>query len=196
MTSGREVSMNAHHGSVLGMICGVLLLGGCAASARQRPIGVAPVTQGPGTTAAVRTALDGRWVLIGLTVTSADGRSAAVDATGTLVADAFGNLNIEFRISEAGRKALEAVGVSSPGSVISTTGQAVIDAQQQRITYVGDDFDKRRSGFDTDPAARRANPFALERARYYVFGSDGVLTLSTRHDTGAAAATSRWKRGS
>ena len=45
-------------------------------------------------------------------------------------------------------------------------------------------------------SARRANPFALERVRYYVIGDDGTLLLSTRYDNGKDAVVSRWKRGS
>ena len=50
--------------------------------------------------------------------------------------------------------------------------------------------------FDPELAANRANPFALERPRYYALGADGILTLTTRHDNGRDAATSRWKRAS
>ena len=38
--------------------------------------------------------------------------------------------------------------------------------------------------FDPDACAQRANPFALERVRYYTFGADGTLTLATRYDNG------------
>jgi hypothetical protein len=77
--------------------------------------------------------------------------------------------------------------------VISTTGQAVIDTQQRRITYVPPDAASR--AFDANLAAARANPFALERPRYYSLGDDGILTLATRHDSGRDAAVSRWKKG-
>ena len=77
---------------------------------------------------------------------------------------------------------------------ISTSGRVVIDTQQNRITYLGDDFEERALGFDPKLAAQRANPFALERVRYYMFGGDGTLTLSTRYDDGKDAAVSQWKR--
>ncbi len=57
------------------------------------------------------------------------------------------------------------------------------------------DTTQKALGFDPDLAARRANPFALERARYYTFEEDGTLTLATRHDNGNDASVSRWKRG-
>jgi len=52
----------------------------------------------------------------------------------------------------------------------------------------------RRLGFDPTLAAQRANPFALERVRYYTLGTDGTLTLNTRYEDGREAAVSHWKR--
>jgi hypothetical protein len=145
---------------------------------------------------AVRTTLQGRWILSSLTVTTDDGRASAIEAEGVLTADAFGGLAIEYRMSDAGQKTLESLGIRSPNPVVSTSGRVAIDPQQHRITYVGDDFNQRALGFDPDLAARRANPFALERVRYYEFGADGILVLSTRHDSGRNASVGRWKRGS
>jgi hypothetical protein len=172
--------------------CACFVLGDCAASPRQRPLQTDPVSEGPGTIEAARKALEGRWTLVSLEVAAADGRRASVEASGLLTSDAFGNMSIEYRLSEAGQKALAELGVTSPNPVISTTGQVAIDTQQRRITYVAPDSQARP--FDPDLAARRANPFALERPRYYQLAADGVLTLTTRHDNGQDAATSRWKK--
>jgi hypothetical protein len=76
--------------------------------------------------------------------------------------------------------------VTSPNPVISTTGRVVIDTQQHRITYLGDDFEERALGFDPKLAAQRANPFALERIRYSDLRADGTLTLSTHHISAGA----------
>ena len=188
--------MRRHQGGLCFTLCVVLALPACASRGRTRPLSTSPIAEGPGTVEAARKVLEGRWILESLNVTAEDGRSGTVEATGTLTSDAFGNMNVEFRMSEAGRKNLEGLGIKTPNPVISTTGQVIIDVQQRRITYVGEGFDKRASGFDPDLAARRANPFALERPRYYALGTDGVLTLSTRHDNGKDAAVSRWKKGS
>jgi hypothetical protein len=145
---------------------------------------------------AVRKALEGRWVLVSLNVTAEDGRTALVDATGVLVSEAFGGMNVEYRLSDAGLKTLEGLGIKTPNPVISTNGRVVIDAQQQRITYVGDDFEKRALAFDPELDARRKNPFALERTRYYTLGDDGTLTLATRYENGKDAAVGRWKKAS
>jgi hypothetical protein len=142
---------------------------------------------------AARKQLEGRWTLTSLEVTSVDGRKASVDATGVLTSDAFGNLSIEYRLSSEGQKTLEGLGIKSPNPVISTSGQAAIDTQQQRITYIPPDAASR--AFDPKLAAARASPFALETPRYYALGADGILTLTTRHENGKDAAVSRWKKG-
>ena len=100
----------------------------------------------------------------------------------------------EYKLNEAGLKTLGDLGIKSPTPVIATSGQVVIDPTQQRITYVGEDFQQR--SFDPELAKSRANPFALERVRYYTLAPDGTLTLSTRYDNGQNAAVSRWKKGS
>lgn len=174
-----------------GLVCA---LPACSSRPRQRPLPTTPIDQGPETMSAVRKQLEGRWVLVSVNVTAPDGRSSPIDATGVLTADAFGGLNIEYRMSEGGQKTLTSFGISSPNPVISTSGRVVIDTQQKQITYAGDDFEKRALGFDPDLAARRANPFALERVRYYSFDADGTLTLTTRHDNGREASVSRWKK--
>lgn len=181
---------------VVSVLLVVSVVAGCAARPRQRPLPTSRIEQGPGSLEAVRKALAGRWVLIGLEVSTADGRKTPVEATGLLTSDEFGGLTIEYRMSESGQKALEGLGIKAPNPVISTTGRIVIDAQEQRISYVDNDSTQKALGFDPDLAARRANPFALERARYYTFEEDGTLTLATRHDNGNDASVSRWKRAS
>ena len=176
----------------LAKVCLTIIVGACAGAPRTRPLDTKPVSEGPGTIEGVRKQLEGRWALVSLTMNSADGKSAAVDAGGELASDAFGNLEVEYRLSETGLKTLDDLGIKSPNPVINTSGTVVIDTTQQRITYVGEDFQKR--AFDPTLAAQRANPFALERVRYYTFGTDGTLTLSTRYEDGKNASVSRWKK--
>jgi hypothetical protein len=178
----------------IGVLSVALSVGGCAKAERQRPLRTTRIAKGPESMEAVRRALAGQWVLVALNVTTADGRQARVDATGALNSDAFGVLRIEYQVSEAGRKTLDTLGINAPNPVISTSGRVVIDPQAQRITYVDRDTNQRAFGFDPALAARRANPFTLERARYYAFSGDGILTLSTRHDDGRDAAVSVWKK--
>jgi hypothetical protein len=178
-------------------LCVVLTLAGCAkAQPRQRPLNTTPIASGAGTMEVERKKLQGRWMLVSLTVVSENGRKAAVDATGVLTFDGFGNLQIEYRMSESGRQTLESLGIKVPNPVLSTAGNVAIDPAGKQITYVGSENQKKALGFDPDLAARRANPFTLERVRYYRFEDDNALTLMTRHDDGSEGATAVWKRSS
>jgi hypothetical protein len=175
--------------------CLTFALAGCKKQPSTRPLKTSPVTTGAGTIEEARRQLQGRWTLVSLTVTSEDGRQSPVDATGVLNFDGFGNLDIEYRLSEAGQKTLTGLGIKTPGLVLSTSGNVAIDPAQQLIRYSGVDVQKRALEFDPDLAARRANPFTLERMRYYSFAETGELTLTTRYDNGRDAAVAQWKRG-
>jgi hypothetical protein len=188
--------MRRQHRKLLVAFGVAVMAAGCAASPRQRPLSTSPIAEGAESTTAVRKQLEGHWVLVSLSVSAADGRNSEVDATGTLDSDAFGTLQIEFRMSEEGLKSLASLGIVPPNPVISTNGRVIIDPQRKAITYAGEDFDKRAQSFDPELAANRANPFALERTRYYVLGADGTLRLSTRHENGKEAWVSQWKKAS
>ena len=175
-------------GLSLAMTCG------CKGGTSSMPYRTSPVASGPETVEAARKALEGTWTLISLTVQNASGARATPQATGTLNWDAFGNLTIEYRISDSGLKALDAIGVRPPTPVIRTEGRAVINPQKKEVQYVPPDAPSRP--FDPKLAAARADPFALERLRYYAVDVDGILALSTRHDNGQDAAVGRWKKGS
>lgn len=174
----------------IGMILAVTTA--CQGGATKKPLSTSPIASGINTVESVRKQLEGTWTLTSLVVTNATGGRATPQATGTLVSDAFGNLKIEYRLSDSGLKALEAIGVKPPNPVIVTEGRAVINPQDKAIQYVPPDASKR--AFDPNLAAARANPFALERLRYYEIGADGTLTLSTRHDNGQDASVSHWKK--
>ena len=175
-------------------LCAAALVSSCAPSARQRPINTSPIASGGDTLESARKALQGTWALMSLNVIAPDGRKASIDAAGTLVSDAFGNLSIEYRMSPAGQKTLEGIGLSTPNPVVATSGRAVIDVNQKRITYVSEKAEAKP--FDAELAARRKNPFALEHPRYYSLDTDGVLSLTTRYEDGTDAAVGRWKKGS
>ena len=175
----------------------VALAGACAQGRpRTRPLSTSPVAQGSDSIASARNELQGRWTLMTLSVSTGSGQQAAIDATGVMTFDPYGNLNIEYRLSEAGRKTLDGLGIETPGLVLSTSGNVAIDPKQKQIRYMAEGAQEKALKFDADQAARRANPFAVERVRYYFFTDDGLLMLATRHDDGTDAAVARWKRGS
>jgi hypothetical protein len=183
-----------HRMEIVVSLAVVLAAAACAPAPRARPLPTKPVEEGPDSTTAVRKQFEGKWSLVSMSVSAADGRKADLDAKGELTFDAFGVLQVEYLMSDAAQQQLESLGVDKPNPRISTTGRVVIDTQQHRITYVADDFESKALGFDPTLAKQRANPFALERIRYYTLGTDGTLTLNTRYDDGREAAVSHWKR--
>jgi hypothetical protein len=173
-------------------IAAVVLLSGCAASERQRPIQTSPIATSGNTLQAARKQFEGKWTLVSLEYGSSEGKRALIEGTaGALTADGFGNLEIEYRMSEGGLRTLDGMGFKAPAPVISTRGRSVINVDQKSIVYV----DESAKPFDPKAAAGRANPFALERTRFYDFGPDGTLTLTTRYDDGKDAVVSKWKKG-
>ena len=89
------------------ILAGTCLTAGCAASDRQRPIETSRIATSGDTLQAARKQLEGRWTLISLEYAAPDGKRASVEGTaGSIVADAFGNLEIEYRLSDSGRKTL------------------------------------------------------------------------------------------
>lgn len=152
-----------------------------------------PVAAGSAnTTQTARRQLEGKWTLLTMVVNSPSGRRANPQATGDLSLDEFGNLKVEYRLSDAGRAALEAIDVKSPNPVISASGRVAIDPQRKMVTYMPPDANAR--ALDADLAARRANPLALEHTRYYSVASNGILTLITKHENGREATRSTWRR--
>ena len=180
---------------LIGALCVVMSVFAGRVSGQAPTPSPKPAAKQPATLAEARKALAGKWHLLSLTVHAADGRSAAIEATGFLTAD-FSDMTVQFNMSPKGMQALSSIGITSPNPVISTTGQVMIDTQQRRISYVGADFQKKLMEFDKELAAKRANPFALERIRTYVFLEDGTLRLATQHDDGKDASVSVWKKAS
>jgi hypothetical protein len=175
-----------------GMAVGVVLVFSAGCGLQTSQVGGTQVETGMSTLASARKFLQGKWTLSSLQVSSAQGKSAPIEATGTLVADEFGNLEIIYRLSDAGRKTMESLGVQVATSVLTTSGQVVIDSTQKSITYVAPDAAAK--AFDPALAAARANPFALERPRYYSVDPKGALRLATRYDDGKDAAVGTWTR--
>ena len=147
-------------------LAGTVLIAGCAASERQRPIQTSRVATSGNTLEAARKQLEGRWTLVSLEYAAPDGKRATVEGTaGTLTADGFGNLAIEYRLSEGGCKP-SARWASEPPTRSSRPGAARSSTSTSRASSTS-----TRSLSPSIPklAAARQNPFALERTRYYEF---------------------------
>jgi hypothetical protein len=179
---------------LIAILVAAALAPGCAASPRQRPVSAGPVATGPNTLEFVRAQLEGSWVLQSLTVTAFEGKPVPVGAAGTLTFDRFGNLQVDYQISDDGLVALSKAGIAMPTPTISTKGQAMIEPQSNQIVFVDPAF--KGKPYDADLVDLRRNPFALQHRRHYQFANDGTLTLSARYDTGKDAAVGRWKKSS
>jgi hypothetical protein len=154
-----------------------------------------PVAQGAAnTTQSARRELEGKWTLETMVVNSQNGRRVTPQAAGDMSLDEFGNLSIEYRLTDAGRAALESIDLKSPNPVISGKGRVAIDPQRKVVTYQAPDANAR--ALDPEAAALRANPLSLEHTRYYSVASNGILTLITKYENGREATRSTWKRAS
>jgi hypothetical protein len=143
-----------------------------------------PVNKGPGSLAAARKYLEGRWSLTSFEVFPPGGSALRLKGTGTLVYDQFGNLDVEVRVDEATARALESAGISTTNGVFSTSGRTAIDLQRQTLTYVLK---------DQPPPGAPSGPLALNRPRYWQV-EDDVLTLTTKGDDGHPLSVGRWTK--
>jgi hypothetical protein len=175
------------------LIAGVCMTVGVslgAAGCKTTPV----ATGSANTTQSARKLLEGKWTLVTMSVNSPDGKRVTPQAAGDLDLDEFSNLKIEYRLTDAGRQALEGLGMRSPNPTVSASGRVAIDPQRHTVTYMPPDANTR--ALDADLAALRANPLAIEHLRYYTVASNGVLTLTTRYENGKEATRSTWKRAS
>jgi len=143
-----------------------------------------PVESGPGTAAAARKFLEGRWGLLSFEVLPPGQAPIRVNGSGTLVYDAFGNLDVEIRVDEATAGALERAGISSTRGRISMSGRTAIDIQARTLTY----FFAGQA-----PLGAPSGPLALNRTRYWQV-ADNILTLTTRGDDGQPLSVGRWQK--
>jgi hypothetical protein len=159
------------------------VMAGCATGApRTRPLPIGKVETGPGTVAAARKFLEGRWALESFEIRQPGGALAALKGSGVLNYDDFGNLRMEIRADQASADALRAAGVDIRDGVISSDGRTAIDLQNRTLTY----------SIEGQPAAG-TGPLAANRPRHWVVTAD-TLTLETRDAAGMPMSISRWKR--
>lgn len=157
---------------------------GCAARDRERPLPTTRVESGTGTIAEARKYLEGRWTLESFEVYSPGKPPIALNGTGILNYDDFGNLRMEIRADQATSDLLRAEGINIRDGVISTDGRTAIDLQNRTLTYVLEGQPSNVAG---------GGPLATNRPRHWEVAGD-VLTLTTKDDNGATAAVSKWKK--
>lgn len=166
----------------LAAMAAVALAVGCAAAPRQRPREMGPVDTGAGTLAEARRYLEGRWSLVSFEVHPPGDAPVRLAGQGTLVYDAFGNLQMELRPDEPSAARLERAGVDTHQGRISLSGRVVVDMTAQTLTYV---LEGRPAG--------NGGPLSIERPRYWQVDGE-VLTLTTRDEAGQPLSVGRWRK--
>ena len=160
-----------------------LLVGGCAAAPRERPVELAPIDTGSGTLASARRFLEGRWDLEAFEIHRPGQPPVLLKGSGTLTYDDMSNLRMEIRADEASADVLRAAGVDIRDGIISTDGRTAIDLQNRTLTYV----------LDGQAPLVQGGPMAMERPRHWVVDAD-TLILTTKDEAGRPLSVARWKR--
>jgi hypothetical protein len=162
------------------LIIVLALVPAASAAPPQKP----PVDTGPGTLAAARKYLEGRWSLISFEILPAEGPPVRVSGAGTLTYDGFGNLEVEIRVDATTARTLEEAGIATTNGALSTSGRTVVDMQHQTLTYVLQ---------GELPFGAPSGPLALNRPRHWKVEGD-VLTLTTRDESGKTLSVGRWEK--
>jgi hypothetical protein len=163
------------------MLVVLIAIAGCSAAPRQRPVKLGPVDTGPGSLAAARQYLEGRWTLESFQVFPPGRPVVALKGHGSLTYDAFGNLQMEIRADEASADLLRAAGIDIRNNTISTAGRTAVDMQNRTLTYI------------VPGQSPSSGPLALNRPRHWQVEAD-LLTLTTKDENGQALSVGRWRR--
>jgi hypothetical protein len=160
-------------------LAAVLSVGmGCAAQERQRPLGIGDVRTGADTIEAVRRQLSGTWELVALESSPNPGAPrVAVQATGTLVYDEYGNLTIDARTTDPAAPV-----AAREVPVITFKGRAAIDPVKKELTMM-----EMVGNVDPDEV------LSTKRRRVFQVDAD-TLKLSSIDESGDIAAVSTWRR--
>jgi hypothetical protein len=148
------------------------LAAACAPKEREKPVPTSPIGNELTT---VRKQLEGTWGLVEAVVHQPGAKPEKVGARGTLIYDAYGNLEINGTVTDpAWAKAV--------GSVLTAKGRAVIDVANQRLVFQ-----------DIEGNLKDAAPVSPDKARRYEFEGD-LLRLTSLDAAGNVTAVTTWKR--
>jgi hypothetical protein len=170
------------------LLC-VAVLSVATAGCSQKPkVPVRTAQPGAPTVESARQFLQGRWSLISYEVFPPGRPSIQItQGSGSLVYDAFGNLQMEVRVTDPMiAENLERAGIPLANGLISTSGRTAIDLEAKTLTYF-------LQGEPPLLTSRPGGPLAFSRPRHYELKGD-VLTLTTRGDDGKPASVSRWQK--
>jgi len=154
-----------------------LLVSGCTAAPRVRPVKMGDVDTGINSIESVRRQLKGTWELVSLDVFSPSGEKTAAQAKGRLTYDEYGNLAMKGTIEGA---------PNLDPSVLNLTGRVTIDPDLHVIRIGG------VTAANAD--ARRIDPkLDATNTRYYAFEGD-LLKTTLKNPGGVTTATATWKK--
>ena len=154
---------------------------GASPAAFQRVKG-GDVNTGPGTLAAAREFLKGRWLLESFEVRLPNEPIVTLKGGGILIYDEVGNLSINIRADEKSADILRAGGVDIRDGAITANGRTAIDIQNHTLTYI-----------IKDQAPLIKGPLGTDRPRYWAVEGD-MLILSTKDKAGQTLSVGRWRR--
>ena len=162
---------------VVGLAVGLAGLVACSAAPRQRPVKMGDVETGAGTLESTRRQLEGTWDLVSFETYPSPGKKVEQQATAVLTYDAYGNMEIIGRLTEAGQSA----GAGAP--LLSYKGRAVIDVDKHQLRIVPSSGDEKALPAEASTAL----------VRQYSFTND-LLSLSMIDTAGKPTASTTWKK--
>ena len=151
---------------VLALAVGLAALPACSAAPRQRPVKMGDVETGTGSLESTRRQFEGTWDLVSFETYPEPGKKVTQQATAVLTYDAYGNMEINGRLTQPGQTAAQAA------SLLSYKGKVVIDVEKHQQL----------------PAEA-----STALARQYSFAND-MLTPSMVDAAGRPTASATWKK--
>lgn len=148
-----------------------------------------PVDKGPGTLAAARKYLEGRWDLQTFDIMPPG--QATIHLTkdtgrGTLIYDDFGNLEMDVKVDAATAKLLTAAGIETKNGSLYTKGKTAVDMQGRTLRFI----------LEGQPATGApSGPIALNKLRHWEVNGN-ILTLTTKDEAGKVVSVGKWQKAS
>jgi hypothetical protein len=160
-----------------------LLMASAPVATEQR----SPVDRGPGTVAAARKYLEGRWDMQTFDIMppgQATIHLATPASKGTLIYDDFGNLEMDIKVDEPTAKLLAAAGIQTRSGSLYSKGKTAVDMQGHTLRFV----------LQGQPATGApSGPIALNKLRHWEVEGN-ILTLSTKDEAGKVLSVGKWQK--
>jgi hypothetical protein len=146
-----------------------------------------PVDKGPGTLAAARKYLEGRWDLQTFDIMPPG--QATIHLTkqtgrGTLIYDDFGNLEMDVKVDEPTAKLLAAAGIATKNGSLYSKGKTAVDVPGRTLRFILQ---------GQPPTGAASGPIALNKLRHWEVNGN-VLTLTTKDDAGKVLSVGTWQK--